>query len=74
MPQSTDGITYARKISKEDGRIDWTLADGLLLIVDRLNCVIHHQLSIIHSVLLVFVAVVVLPVVAVEIVAAFFIP
>lgn len=25
VPQPTDGITYARKITKEDGRVDWTL-------------------------------------------------
>jgi len=28
--QSTEGVTYARKITREDGRMDWTLASSVL--------------------------------------------
>jgi methionyl-tRNA formyltransferase len=29
-PQPAEGVTYARKITKDDGRIDWTLSAGKL--------------------------------------------
>ncbi len=32
VPQPADGITYARKITKEDGRVDWTLP---ALVIER---------------------------------------